>query len=80
MRGRCQKITGVGHFIESTPTRCWLTREQHRERAMRELRAAEALLTDVEGAGYVLPPQRLRAAEEHLAILRARVEEESSDG
>ena len=48
--------------------------------AERELRAAEGLLADVERAGYVVGPQRRRLAEEHLAVLRARVEADGSGG
>lgn len=29
--GRCQRITGIGHFIEAKPTRCWLTEQQHKK-------------------------------------------------
>lgn len=29
--GACQKITGVGHFVEAEPTRCWMTKQQHDE-------------------------------------------------
>jgi len=31
--GHCQKITGVGHFIEARATRCWLTKQQHDEQS-----------------------------------------------
>lgn len=31
--GHCQKITGVGHFIEAKPTRCWLTGQQHAQQS-----------------------------------------------
>jgi len=44
--------------------------------ALRELRASEAMMAHVEHDGYVLPPKVAALAEEHLAILRARVEEE----
>ncbi len=27
--GHCQIITGVGHFPESIPSRCWWTQQQH---------------------------------------------------